>query len=145
MSADLCIHIFELPVTEDDLADFFSSHLGSKYFSWQMGNKTFEEKYGGDSPYERISKSPNVWVGEVSWAKQAFVATEDGEYVPDVVAGIHDLIGEDLPTIDESFIDSVREIYDKAANHSYYRTETPKVVIDFLKSHTGKKVFTVSW
>lgn len=146
MAADLHIHVLTDDVSEDDLRSFFSSTLGSKYFSpLSIGGTTWEQKYGEGSAHQRVSDTPNVWIGEVSWLKQALIGDTEGEYVPDLVQSIATLVGEDLPVIDDEFIDGVQQAYNKATSHHYYNTADRDKVIQFLNEHRGQKVFQVSW
>lgn len=140
MAADMKIHVVE-GITEDDLAVFFSSHLGSKYFQIlpSYSNEIWNENH------RKIASTPSVWVGEVSWLKQSILDVEDGHYVPDVVGDLFDLIGEDLPTVDDEFVNQVEAIYDRARAHEFYSTSAGSEVVAFLREHKGKKVFTVSW
>lgn len=136
MAADLHIHVMEDGCTEDDIVRFFGNTLGSKHFSI-FGNTHRNE---GGKPfykqdwYKRVSSSPNIWVGEVSWLKH-----------PDIVAEITEIIGEDLPVCDDSLIAKVKEAYIRSEPHQFYATEYSNTVIDFLKEHRGKRLYTISW
>lgn len=147
MAADLHIHVMEDGCTEDDIVRFFGNTLGSKHFSIfsnthrNEGGKPFYEQ----DWYKRVSSSPNIWVGEVSWLKQAFLSEEEGEFVPDIVAEITEIIGEDLPVCDDSLIAKVKEAYIRSEPHEFYSTEYSNTVIDFLKEHRGKRLYTISW
>lgn len=147
MAADLHVHVKTDDVSEEDLASFFSNTLGSKYFSpltiGQGGS--FEEKYGEGSPHKRVSDTPNVWIGEVSWLKQAVFEVEEGHYVPDIVQAVNEIVGEDLPVIDDELIGKFQQAFADAKAHEFYDTVQEAKVIEFLDSHRGKPVFTVSW
>lgn len=136
MSADLHIHIYE-GITEDDLANFFSNSFGSKWFNPRnVGSKL-------DDGYEAISNTPNIWVGEVSWLKAA-VFESPGDFVPDPIAKISEIITDELPTIDDKLIAKV-EVAMGLSNETGYSLGSQNDVIDFLKLHKGKRCFTVSW
>lgn len=146
MAADLHIHVLTDGVSEDDLRSFFSNTLGSKYFSpLAVGGMTWEQKYGEGSAHKRISDTPNIWIGEVSWIKQALIGEEEGEYVPGLVQSISTLVGEDLPVIDDEFIGRVQKAFADSSSHQFYRTADVGEVVQFLNSHRGQKVFQVSW
>jgi len=134
MAADLQIHVADRSI-EPVLARFNSNTLGSKYFSPRCG---FD-----DAAFEIIGETPSVWVGEVSWLKAALFGDAEA-FVPDPVAQVHEIIGEDLPVIDDALIARVTEAL-KAPNVTSYSIATADEVIRFLTEHKGKCAFTVSW
>lgn len=137
MAADLHIHAY-VGLTEDDLREFFSHTLGSKWFN--LSRRQGDE---WDRAYEKIMNAPNIWVGEVSWLKAAL--TEDPEtFVPPVVQQVHDLIGEDLPILDEALRDKIVAAFG-AKNGTGYGVASQKEVEGWLNEHIGQKLFTVSW
>ena len=138
MSADLHIHVLE-GVEERDIAILESSSLGSKYSS--LFNHHTTEQY--DAAYDKIGNSPNIWIGSVSWLKAGLLDDYD-RYVPSTVEEISNLIGEDLPTLDEELIAKIVKAFDLPNNTSYELAER-NAVREFLEKHKGKKVFTVSW
>ena len=148
MAADLHIHIFE-GITEDDLRIMDSSNLGSKYFnphdklSWEERSKV----------YEKVGNTPNIWIGEVSWLKAGLMEDSD-TFIPNTVGDISELVGEDLPVIDDNFIKKVVVAFEQSNNTKKedgvwsgagYSLANPKEVKTFLKTHKGKKVFQISW
>lgn len=139
MSGDLHVHVFE-GITEDDLREFFSNTFGSKYFAprtlGQLGDSHYEA-------YRKIAGTPDIWIGEVSWLKAA-VFGDPEKYVPSPVGQIHDIIGEDLPAINEGMITLIGAALD-ADNSTGYSIAGKDEVLDFLRQHIGKRVFTVSW
>ncbi len=137
MAADLHIHIFE-GIVEADLAKFCSNHLGSKWFNPRPGATDF----GPGSVFHRVSETPNIWVGEVSWLKAALF--DDDSYVPNPVGAINDLIGEELPVLDDALIEAIGKAVD-LKNETGYRLGNAEDILAFLRLHKGKKVFTVSW
>lgn len=136
MSADLHIHIFE-GVTEKDLARFFSNVLGSKHF-----NK-YPDLSWDDPINDKIMETPNIWVGSVSWLK-AMILGDSEKYIPEPVNAIHELVGEDLPVIDDAFIDKADKAM-KGENKTCYALGGAEDVLAFLREHKGKQVFTISW
>lgn len=96
MSADLSIHVFE-GITEEDLRMFFSSSLGSKYFDFKQTNEEWFDSY------DKIASTPEIWVGEVSWLKAALFEDAD-TFIPNTIAKVTEIIGEDLPIIDDSLL-----------------------------------------
>lgn len=144
MAADLHIHVLTDDVTSEDLADFFASSLGSKWFD--MGRaaalqRNFEAMMAN---HKKVGDTPNVWVGEVSWLKAGL--TNDAEtFVPDPIGKIHDLVGEDLPTLDDALITSVVAVLRAIPNQTQYSITTPEKVMEFLLQHKGRRVFQVSW
>lgn len=140
MAADLHIHVMpdDESVTDKDISDFFSNTLGSKYFNpWGQSNWL--------DACKKIGDTPSVWIGEVSWLKQAFLSETEGEFVPDVVNSVHEIIGEDLPVCDDALIERLSHAFDRAVEHSFYSTASRDKVVHFLEEHRGKRLFTVSW
>ena len=136
MAADLHIHVMD-DVTEDDLRMFFSNTLGSKWFDMTV-KKSF------DSPeYKRVMDSPSVWIGEVSWLKAGLFEDED-EFIPGPVEKVSEIVGEDLPVIDDEFIVKIEEALHEP-NMTQYSTTKSREVLEFLDKYRGKRVFTVSW
>lgn len=139
MAADMHIHVLE-GVTEDDLRCFNAHTLGSKYFN--LNRRECDTNY--DCRHWRaVLDSAQIWVGEVSWLKAMMLeATET--YVPAAVGKIRELIGEDLPVIDDDLIAKVREAFESTNDTSYSIADVDDIV-RFLEVHRGKKVFTISW
>lgn len=137
MAADSHIHVLE-GVTEDDLAIFNSSLLGSKWFSW---DRVCKKKY--DRTVDKIEKTPQIWIGEVSWLK-ASLLDNDAKYIPSPVGSIEDIIDEDLPIVDDALIKKIMEAFDQE-NITSYKLADPNEVRKFLEFHKGKRLFTVSW
>lgn len=137
MAADLHIHIFK-GITEQDLADFNSNTFGSKYFN---PRSVFEKSK--DNSYDKMCETPQIWIGEVSWLKAALL--EDSErFVPGTVMQISELIGEDLPVLDDELIAKILAAFD-TPNATGYSLAAADEVAEFLEQHKGKQVFTVSW
>jgi hypothetical protein len=136
MAADLHIHVLE-GASESDLAVFHAHTLGTKYFD-------LTKRYDPTGPeWERVGETPNVWVGEVSWLKAA-VFGEAETFIPSTVQKVHEIIGEDLPVIDDGLIERIKEAFTLDNVTSYGLAECAKVT-EFLEAHRGKQAFTVSW
>lgn len=144
MSADLYIHSCGFPdnpdVTGEDLACFFSSTLGSERFVTRPSCP--------DDPFcthwDRVKASPSVWIGQVSWLKAGLY--DDDSFIPEPVEAVHDLIGENLPVLDDELRDkilSAMRIPGKRAPH--YRVTRADRVREWLDAHMGQRLFTVSW
>lgn len=140
MAADLSIHVLE-GVTEDDLSVFFSHTLGSKHC--KLFEK-FPEQAAQDKAWSAVSESPSVWVGEVSWLKADLLDAKE-EFVPDIVGQVHEIIGENLPEIDDALIGKIHGAFFKSKPHTLYKVAEKEYVMKFLEEHRGKRVFTVSW
>ena len=151
MAADLSIHVLgpykykswetgnveDGEATEQDYKDLEASSLGSKYFS------SGRHQGAWDRAFHNLGNSPQVWIGEVSWLKAAFL--EDAEsFIPGPVQRVAEVIGEDFPVIDDGLIEKIAEAM-RVENATSYRIATENEVVDFLKEHKGKKVVTVSW
>lgn len=132
----------EIPVrgviNEKVIRAFFSNTLGSK---WRSDGK--EDENERDRAYALINQTPNIWVGEVSWLKAALFEDEK-TFIPSPVQIVSDVIGEDLPVIDDALISKIEEGL-KTANTTNYETSSDAKIIDFLKQHKGLRCFTVSW
>jgi hypothetical protein len=134
MSADLCIHIFE-GIAEEDLAEFNSHTFGSKYFD--LSKKSFSNEV-----FDKILGTERIDVGEVSWLKAA--VTDSDEFVPGPIGKLVDIIGEDLPVIDDELIAKIGEAM-KVPNKSGYSIKSEHDVVTWLQARKGKRIFTVSW
>jgi len=142
VAADLHIHILTDEFTEGDARTFMSNTLGSKWFAG------FGEMIDKEPLYAKITDTPDIWIGEVSWLKAALF--EDGEenYIPGHVQAVYDAIGEDFPIIDGDLIAKIDAAFGQP-NTSIYTDggfeRTHKEVMDFMRKHVGKRCFTVSW
>ena len=92
-----------------------------------------------------VSNTPNVWVGEVSWLKAALF--DDAEtFVPPAVQRIYEIVGEELPLIDDPFISKIEDALKSTNPTSYSVSEVEESpVIQFLRDHKGMRAFTISW
>lgn len=141
MAADLHIHVLE-GCSEQDIMKFFSNTMGSKHFDLRMprDHKAITDP---DDLWARVSESPNIWIGEVSWLKAALTGDSD-TFVPTPVQQIHDVIGEELPMLDEALEAKILEAL-ALKNDTGYDVTKQEEVKTFLKEHRGKRLFTVSW
>ena len=146
MSADLHIHVLDNGAEEKHLAGLQANTIGSKYC------KDFRDDdydyYNGeyadwDESYRIISETSNVWVGEVSWLKAAFL-DDPKSFIPQPILKIHEIIGEDLKIIDDNMISEISDAL-SLKNKTAYSLSRKNKVLSFLKKHKGEKVFTVSW
>lgn len=138
MSAELYIHVLE-GVTYRDLEVFQCSTLGTKFFNLSLYD---EQVRRGDELYDKMSKTPQIFVGEVSWLK-AMVTENEEEYVPNSVARIGELL-QDVPVLTLDLLDEIREAL-QFENTTSYSTASTGSIIEFLQEHLGKRVFTISW
>lgn len=135
MAADMHIHVYE-GLTEEDLARFFCHVMGSKWFDPGFSNQLTDH-------YQKIANTPSVWVGEVSWLKSCVF--EDAEtFVPNPVLRMFELVGEELPVIDDEFIAKAKEAF-SVENQTEYLIAKWEELESFFLEHKGKQVFTVSW
>jgi hypothetical protein len=142
MAADLHIHVLTDEFTEEHCRAFRSNILGSQDFRPNY-DKQFERERGCDL-FTLAENTPQVWVGEVSWLKAAFLKGGDEEFVPDPIRAIHKVIGENFPVIDDALIAQV-----KAAmflpNKTQYSLAGADEILGFLAQNRGRKAFTISW
>lgn len=156
MAADLYLHVLE-NCTEEDLRIFNARVLGSKWFN-PFGQNIYspedrpewEPRFEGDTDrsdeslaFTRVSNSPAVWVGEVSWLS-AMLAEDETAFVPTTVSHIHKLIGEELPELTAEMKDGIMFGF-KLPNVTSYTISDYHAVERFLTAHLGKRLFTVSW
>lgn len=139
MAADLHIHVFE-GIDEEVLRAFFSNILGSKWFNPNSGLPRGARQW--EAAVRCIEKTPQIWIGEVSWLKAALYGLES--FVPEPVRQIHELIGEDLPTLDDVLEKNILAAF-AAENATGYRLARVDDVRAFLAEHKFKKLFVVSW
>ncbi len=137
MSADLHIHVFE-GITEEDIKVFFSNHLGSKHFTMQEVPWEIKRVIN-----DKVTQTPDVWIGEVSWLKAALYGDAE-TFVPDPVGEIFELIGEDLPVLTPKLRDQILAALN-INNETNYEVSEQNSVAEFLSEHMGKQLFTVSW
>jgi len=141
MSADLYIHTLNDQFGEAEHAAFNTNTLGSKHFNGLNPRRQNETDL-----HKRINTTPNVWVGSVSWLKEAFLSDGKGvsEFVPTTIKQIHEIVGEELEEIDEDKIQKVLKAFE-ALNSTRYDLEEVENVETFLRDNFGKRWFTVSW
>lgn len=135
MAADLCIHVLD-GATEADVRDFFAGG------NWDEATKSW------GAAHSRVSKTPSVWVGEVSYLRAALTG-DAGSSVPTVVLRVGQVIGDHLPVIDEEMIERVAEAWALPPNAAQavggYKVAERDKVLGFLRQHAGKRAFTVAW
>jgi len=142
MSADLYIHAFkEGELVEEDFKNFFCNVIGSRWFNIQHYRSN--RHAGADVRNEKIMNTPSVWIGEVSWLKASLLDDSD-TYIPAPVKAVSEIIREDLPVIDDALIHKITEGL-ALSNQTAYDTASQSSVVEFLRKHKGKHIFTVSW
>ena len=144
MSADMVIHI-EQGLAEEDLQCFFKSTLGSKYFGGLLGSSyVCAEKDILCSHWERVSNTPSVGVGEVSWLKAALL--ESDVYIPGPIEQINTLL-DDHPVLTAELVQQISDAF-KSPNDSIYQLDSEGVrerVVEFVEQYLGQRAFTISW
>lgn len=147
MAADLHIHAADESITEAHMAAMFSNLMGSKWFNpksiGELEGRTEEEKRRGLQLHQETVACPSIWIGEVSWLKAGLLDDPD-TFVPAPVQAIADLIGEELPVIDDELISKIMAALD-LPNATDYLLANPAEVRTFLEEHRGKRAFTISW
>jgi hypothetical protein len=155
MAADLYIHVLE-GCTEEDLRIFSHRVLGSKHFdpwgnpSYDPDNRPeFEPAYPGERDtdqnlaWNRVSRTPSVHVGEVSWLS-AMIAGDEENFVPNCVSHVQRVIGEKLPVLDQKLRDQILVGF-LLPNQTSYALNSMSTVRAFLDAHLGKQLFCISW
>lgn len=115
MSVDIIIHVFENGLTKEDLRAFFSHTLGSKYF-----NLLRDDHKANEVATDKMELTDQFNLCEVSWD------------TPTWAQKIINIIGEDLPFIDNDLIEKIRPHADQN-------------LIFWLEQHKGKQIFVVFW
>jgi hypothetical protein len=148
VAADLHIHALG-ELSEDDVCCFFGHMFGSKHFRWHAADRCIDgvTKSWRCPHQERVTRSDSVWVGRVSWLKAALFS--DDRYIPEAVQQVHDIIGEDLPLLDEQLLEQILEAAEiPNTRASWYDTVMdrgdPEIVV-WLRDHMNQRLFTVSW
>jgi hypothetical protein len=143
MAADLFLHVLTEDFTKDHFIATKATALGSKYFKWQLSKK--EKKLEKEAMEIMYSDNfPGVFVCEVSWLK-ATLAEDNETYVPSVAEQIGDLIGDELPVINDDLIEKIKDILENTKNLTQYSIGDKDDIIDFLIDNKGKRVFSISW
>ncbi len=132
MSADLHIHILE-GTDEEAVKCCLSDTLGSKWFGYSRNRDWNDEVY----------KTPDIWIGEVSWLKASLFGDPDS-YIPDSIQAVSEVVGEDFRKIDDEMIEEVERAL-SLDNTTNYRIASKESITEFLREHYGKKTFCISW
>lgn len=91
---------------------------------------------------ERVGRTPNIHVGEVSWLKAALF--EDVEtFVPGPVMKVSEAIGDEA-VIDDALIEQIEKALQEP-NTTSYSLSSVEDIMAFLRQHKGKTAFTISW
>jgi hypothetical protein len=134
----LHIHVLD-GATKEDFLEFFSNSQASKHYNPQPGPQGFITK--------KISATPQVDVGHASvyWLQQISAGkTPDPSLIAEPVAAVREIIGEDLPIIDDALIEKITVAL-RLENQTKYPLFSEDTVVDFLQKHKGKQCFTVFW
>lgn len=147
MAADLHLHVRTPECTDAVMRSFFGNTIGS---SWGPTSLT-DVLSAPASEHDRwmdacdtISKTPQVWIGEVSWLKAALF--DDGEtFVPDPISEIAELVGDDCTAeLTDEMIDRIIDALTRP-NSTSYSIASIDDVRPWLEEHRGKPIFCVSW
>lgn len=139
MSADFHIHVYK-GLTKRDLELFFCNHMGSKYFNLDL----YPDRETSNKLYDKMLKTPNIFIGEVSWLKAAMFEDDSETFIPSPVETINNLIGEELPRLNKKLITDILNAFNQK-NITCYRVNNVEKVKEFLKNHYGERVFTITW
>lgn len=146
MAADLHLHALG-NVTNEDLACFFSCTVGSKWFFSPLGGHPCQVKRVHPCAHWcAVADSDNTWIGEVSWLKAGLVG--DLTYVPEPVAQVSTLIGENLPVLTSTLRDQIiSAVGTERLRDNGYKTIDPydPELEQWLNYRAGDRLFTVSW
>lgn len=140
-AASLYIHVFE-DISEAKLRVFWNQR--DSLFLGLRGERNWEE---WASAAETVSKTPNIWIGEVPGiAAAAREAHERDADVPATVARIDALLGDDrLPNLTPELAGQIADALSLPNTTEYAVTDRRDELHDFLQAHMGKRVFAVSW
>ena len=140
------LHIAD-SLTDDDMRCLWSDHMGSSWFD----PDTRRCEQSNCVHWEAFYNTPEIWVGEVSWAK-AFFFKDPESFIPTTVERISELIDDRATVvIDDRFISQVNEAFEAPNNTSYrmadtiYRLADKDKVVAWLQTHKGSRIIEVSW
>ena len=139
MAADMYIHVVNEECTEGVLASFFSNTFGSKYFD----PRTIGKRSGWEDSYDIVARTPQVYVGEVSWLKGGLTGDAD-TFIPDYIEGVREIL-HDMPIIDNKIIEAISRVCTHPNDSIYSTGSNFEDIHKFLEEHRGKQCFTVSW
>ena len=94
-----------------------------------------------------VERTKNIWIGEVSWLKAGLFGDDGAKYIPTTVMEVSSAVSVPdfgLKVIDDEFIETVSQAFDKP-NTTNYRLAEKKKVIKFFTKYKGKKCFQISW
>jgi hypothetical protein len=147
MAADLKLHATRLAggsdVDEEDFALFFNGTMGSKWFNPALQRQPGQRELWS-ALYEKFALLPTFWIGEVSWLKASLLGDSES-YVPDPVQAISDIVGQDLPVIDDVLIERLVAAMDCQNQTEYAVTTDAAELKAWLSLHHGWRIFTISW
>ena len=140
MSADLHIHASG-KIPKEELEQYNKTYITS----WKDGKDTYLDENDNELFYdqEKIHNSESVWIGEVSWLKAGLMQDTD-TFVPSTVMRVSEIVGRNLPVIDDEFIDKVIESF-SLPNTTQYTLADKEEVREFLEKHKGEMAFQISW
>lgn len=136
MATEFRIHVLTDVFTEAHLAAIFSNHLGSKYEDpdpFSGAKERFQVEHSC-SLYDMALKTPYVLVGR-----------GPGMNHHNAIDAVIDVIGEDLPVIDDVLIARIREALNMRDENPYWTLAPFDEVTAFLKRNKGERVFTILW
>lgn len=143
MAADFELHVI---TCDQDIVDYrlgMSTTIGSKYENIVPGVDYVKNPDRNVLDAKtRLEKTPGVWLGNLSWIKDNL--TGEAGYVPSALGKIDELVGEEFPLIDEQLINQIEYILKNETNDTTYHVTESDVVVDFLKQHVGKPVFSLT-
>lgn len=90
---------------------------------------------------DAVYTAPGIYIGEVGLLKSEIFDNKE-KYIPSTVELISILVGNDLPIIDDKFIDEVKKAF-SLSNTSQYHVTDENSVLTFLNEHKGARVFQI--
>jgi hypothetical protein len=147
MAADMKLHVTRLAggsdVDEGDFALFFSSMPGSKWLNLSAERRLgYREAWS--ALYPKFAALPSFWLGEVSWLKARALGDSE-RYVPHPLQVVHDIIGEELPAIDDALIEQLVAAM-SCENHTDYAVSRElERLRAWLEQYRDWRIFSISW
>lgn len=145
MAADLHLHVRTPECTDAVMRSFFASTIGSSWGPASLADVPSTSGLGDwTDACHAVSRTPQVWIGEVSWLKAALF--DDGEtFVPDPIGEIAELVGDDCTAeLTDEMIDRIVDALTRP-NSTGYSIASIDEVRPWLEEHRGKPIFCVSW
>lgn len=130
MTADFHIHVLE-GVTNQDVDNFLVPVVTPEYRPhWRL-------------LMERIARTPNIWVGEVSWLGAA-ITEDESTSIPDTIMALDRML-QTRPKLTPELERQILATFTLPNHTDHYRVADVQQVAAFLARYRGKQLFAITW